>query len=229
MRKLFIGNKNYSSWSLRPWVLMRALCIPFEEVLVPFDGVDNYQRFKAFAPNGRVPCLEDDQGVVWDSMAITEVLAEDHPEVWPIDRAARRFARAAAAEMHSGFQSLRSACPMICSATFSMLAIPDGLSRELTRLDEIFSEGIVQFGGPYLAGRQFTAVDASFVPVAIRVIHYGLPVSKQSRDYCNQSLKMPAVVEWLDAAIQEPWFDLEEETAARRLANLLEDVRPLTR
>ena len=102
MRKLFIGNKNYSSWSLRPWVLMRALCIPFEEVLVPFDGVDNYQRFKAFAPNGLVPCLEDDQGVVWDSMAITEVLAEDHPEVWPIDRAARRFARAAAAAFAAG-------------------------------------------------------------------------------------------------------------------------------
>ena len=114
MYTLYIGNKNYSSWSLRPWVLMRALSIPFEERLVPFEEGSNWNRFRAFSPNGRVPCLHDGTKVIWDSLAITEYLAERHAGVWPGDVDVRAWARSVAGEMHSGFAELRNRCTMNC-------------------------------------------------------------------------------------------------------------------
>ena len=115
MYTLYIANKNYSSWSLRPWLLMRALSIPFEEQLVAFEEGSNWARFREFAPNGRVPCLHDDGIVVWDSLGITEYLAERHSGVWPESAQARAWARSASAEMHSGFDALRGLCPMNCA------------------------------------------------------------------------------------------------------------------
>ena len=123
MLDLYIANKNYSSWSLRPWMLLNMLGIAFTEHLTPFDGHNNFQRFKLFSPNGKVPCLHDAGLVVWDSLAIIEHLAERHEMVWPHDVAAKTYARSASSEMHAGFDSLRGQCPMICSARFQLRSV----------------------------------------------------------------------------------------------------------
>lgn len=164
MKQLYIGNKNYSSWSLRPAVLMRSLEIPFEEVLVPFDGPDNYQRYKAFSPNGRVPCLHDDNEIIWDSLAIIEYLGERNKQVWPTSGPARAFARSASSEMHAGFHVLRAHCPMICSAQFQIRELSPGLRRDLSRLDDLFCEGLTRFGGDFYRARVFLRWMRSFVP-----------------------------------------------------------------
>ena len=140
MYQLHIANKNYSSWSLRPWVLMTELGIEFEEHFQPFESEDNFEKFRTFSPTGKVPCLVDGDTVVWDSLAIAEYLAERHPGTWPEDNAARAFARCAAAEMHSGFPDLRTICPMNCAITVEMAGVPEGLQRDINRIDELFSQ-----------------------------------------------------------------------------------------
>ena len=227
MKQLYIGNKNYSSWSLRPAVLMRSLEIPFEEVLVPFDGPDNYQRYKAFSPNGRVPCLHDDNEIIWDSLAIIEYLGERNKQVWPTSGPARAFARSASSEMHAGFHVLRAHCPMICSAQFRIRELSPGLRRDLSRLDDLFCEGLTRFGGDFLSGARFSAVDAFFCPVAIRVVNYALQLSQPSLDYCHRLLALDAMRDWMSAARKEPWFDETEEATARIHADFLEDKRTL--
>src|SRR6185369_969787 len=183
MYDLFIANKNYSSWSLRPWVLMRELALPFREHLVPFGGSANAVEFKRFSPTGKVPCLVDGEITVWDSLAITEYLGERHAGVWPADTAARAFARCAAAEMHSGYFALRNQCPMNCGLRVTLGPINGDLERELARLDELWGEGLDRFGGPFLGGAGFSAVDAFFAPVAFRVLTYDPPLSDRARDY----------------------------------------------
>ncbi|GAB7204948.1 hypothetical protein OS31_19000 [Dickeya oryzae] len=164
MYQLHIANKNYSSWSLRPWILLKTLDIPFEEILTPFAPAPVQTAFKTFSPTGKVPCLVDDGITVWDSLSITEYLAEDVPAVWPQDKAARAWARSAAAEMHSGFNALRNQCSMSCGVRVELHAITPELQRDIDRLNQLWQEGIARFGGPFLAGAQFSAVDAFFRP-----------------------------------------------------------------
>ena len=138
---LYIANKNYSSWSLRPWVLLRELGIPFRENLVPFGGAQNPDAFRVFSPTGKVPCLVDGAITVWDSLAITEYVGERHAGVWPAEAAARAWARSAAAEMHSGFQALRNTCGMNCGVRVALNVIDTALQRDLARLESLWAEG----------------------------------------------------------------------------------------
>src|SRR5580658_8231839 len=174
MYVLYIANKNYSSWSLRPWILMRELGIPFEERLVPFEPGPVQKAFRAFSPTGRVPCLIDGATRVWDSLAITEYLAERQLDVWPANPEARAWARCAVAEMHSGFGALRSICSMSCGVRIRLQSIPEALANDLERIEQLWNEGLESFGGPFLAGNRFTAVDAFFAPVAFRIQTYSL-------------------------------------------------------
>src|SRR3982750_678345 len=138
MYDLYIANKNYSSWSLRPWVLMRELAIPFREILVPFGGAQNPDAFRTFSPTGKVPCLVDGPITVWDSLAITEYVGERHAGVWPTELVARAWGRSASAEMHSGFFGLRSACSMNCGIRVTLRPIEPPLNRDLARLEELW-------------------------------------------------------------------------------------------
>ncbi|WP_446470796.1 glutathione S-transferase family protein [Xenorhabdus stockiae] len=205
MYKLWIANKNYSSWSLRPWILLKALNIPFNEQLSYFeDGKSSHEKFKAFSPTGLVPCLVDGDITVWDTLAITEYVAEEHAQVWPEDRTARAWARSAAAEMHSSFTALRQICAMNCTKIIALTEISPELQRDISRLDELWSEGLSRFGGEWLAGNSFTAVDAFFAPVAFRARTYGLKFSPASQAWIDRFLKHPAMMEWLKAAQKEP-------------------------
>jgi glutathione S-transferase len=225
MYQLYIANKNYSSWSLRPWVLMRGLGIPFEEQLSVFEDGSNWERFRMFSPNGRVPCLHDGDTVVWDSLAIAEYLAERHAGVWPDDPAPRAWARCAAAEMHSGFGELRAQCSMSCGQRVELRELGAGLMADITRVDELWSEGIVRFGGPYLAGARFGAVDAFYAPVVFRVQSYELPLGESARAYADLMLALPAMREWYDAALAETWRDPSHERDVRAVGTVRADYR----
>lgn len=225
MYELYIANKNYSSWSLRPWVLMTTLGIPFTEHLVPFSAGHNWQAFRRFSPNGKVPCLVADGQAVWDSLAITEYLAERHTAVWPDDGQARAWARCAAAEMHSGFTALRGQCPMSVGVRVQLHQITPALARDIARVDELWSEGLQRFGGPFLAGERFTAIDAFFAPVAFRIQTYGLNFSKVSVDYAARLLALDSMKRWTAAALAEPWRDPEHEEEAAELGVQTADLR----
>lgn len=202
-QELYIANKNHSSWSLRPWVLMRHLGIDFVERLVPFAADGQANPFTDFSPSGKVPCLSDGGVVVWDSLAIVEYLAEQWPRVWPAEKTARAWARSAASEMHSGFQALRTVCPMDCAARIRIDLPAPGLAKDLARVDDLWRQGLSRFGGPFLAGADFTAADAFFAPVAFRVQTYGLPLSDASNAYVQRLLALPAMQEWYAAALKE--------------------------
>ena len=224
MYQLYIANKNYSSWSLRPWLLMRQLNIPFTEQLQQF-AADNYHSFRTFSPTGKVPCLHDDAIVVWESLAIVEYLAERHPGVWPEDAAARNFARSACSEMHAGFSTLRSVCTMNCGVRVALQDPPAALGKELQRLDELWQQGLQQFGGPFLAGEQFTAVDAFFAPVAFRIQSYGLQLSEPSMAYAQRLLDLPAMQQWYEAALDESWREVSHEAENGLYGRVLVDYR----
>ncbi|MFN3819820.1 glutathione S-transferase family protein [Blastomonas sp.] len=222
---LFTANRNYSSWSLRPWVLMRGLGIDFEDRLVPFGGPDNSAEFRSFAPNGKVPCLHDDGTVVWDSLAIIEYLAERHQGVWPSDATARAWARCAAAEMHSGFSALRNICPMSVGVRAQLHDIPPALQADIDRISEIFCEGLDRFSGPWLAGTDFTAVDAFFAPVAFRVRTFGLRLDDRTAAWVGRMLGHPAMFAWESAALAETWRDLAHEAEIADAATIAADYR----
>jgi len=225
MYTLYIANKNYSSWSLRPWVLMRALAIPFEERLFPLQQGSCWDSYRTFSPNGRVPCLHDGEQVIWDSLAIVEYLAERHPGVWPDEATARTWARCVTSEMHSGFSALRGLCPMNCGLRVELREIPPALQADLSRVDEIWTEGTRRFGGPYLCGTGFTAADAFFAPVAYRVQTYGLPLSGPAQAYADLLLAHPAMQDWYASALIEPWREENHEQEARSAGAILEDQR----
>ncbi len=225
MYQLYIANKNYSSWSLRPWVLMRELGIEFEERLRHFEAEDNFHRFRQFSPSGKVPCLVDGDCPVWDSLAIVEYLAERHDGVWPAAGQARTFARCAAAEMHSSFQTLREVCPMNCSIKVELTEISPALQKDVERIDELWCEGLKRFGGDFLSGEAFTAVDAFFCPVACRFNSFDLPLSAPARAYCERLLSTRAMVEWYEAAIREPWIEQSAEDGMRAIGRVISDAR----
>jgi len=222
---LFTANRNYSSWSLRPWLLMRALEIPFDDRLVPFAGPDNSEEFRSFAPNGKVPCLHDDDIVVWDSLAIVEYLAERHDGVWPADPVARAWARCAAAEMHSGFSPLRNICPMSVGVRAELIAVPPALQNDIDRIGALFAQGLDRFGGPWLAGSDFTAVDAFFAPVAYRVRSFGLAIGEKGQAWVNRMLDHPAMLDWEAAALAETWRDPAHEDEIAGVATITGDYR----
>ncbi|MBF9232125.1 glutathione S-transferase family protein [Microvirga alba] len=225
MYELFIANKNYSSWSLRPWVLMKELAIPFEERMVPFAALSNWDRFRDFSPTGKVPCLTDAGTVVWDSLAIAEYLAERHPGVWPAEAQARAWARCAAAEMHSGFGVLRERCTMNCGIRVRIDEMTPALEQDIARLNELWNEGLRRFGGPFLAGNAFSAVDAFFAPVAFRAQTYGLKLDEAAAAYVKRLLALPAMQSWQEAALAETWREPGHEDEARRAGTWLEDRR----
>lgn len=219
---LHIANKNYSSWSLRPWVLMRELGLAFEERMHVFGSGES---FFDFSPSGKVPCLHAGEIVVWDSLAIAEFLADSHAGVWPSDPHARAWARCAAAEMHAGFAELRSRCSMSCGIRVRLHEISEGLLRDIARIDALWSEGLQRFGGPFLAGSRFGAVDAFFAPVAFRVQTYGLELSAPAREYAERLLALDSMQLWSMQALAEPWRDAGHELELGRAGALLEDFR----
>ncbi len=225
MYTLYIANKNYSTWSLRPWVLMRTLGIEFQEQLVPLGSRAEAGGFRRFSPSGKLPCLIDDGFVVWDTLAIAEYLAEHHPGVWPIHAKARAWARCAAAEMHSGFGSLRERCPMSLGIRVRLDHVPPALTRDIDRIDELWCEGLGSFGGPFLAGEGFTAVDAFFAPVTFRAQIYSLALSEPAAAYAERVRGLPAMRDWYAAALLETWREPEQEGEAERAGFWLEDLR----
>ncbi len=225
MTTLYIANKNYSSWSLRPWLLMKELSIPFDEDIRPLLEGSCWDSYREFSPNGRVPCLHDGGTVVWESLAIVEYLAERHQGVWPQDRAARTWARCAASEMHAGFSALRNECPMCCGVRVEMKSISPALQHDLDRIDELWSEGLERFGGPFLAGDAFCAVDAFFAPVAFRIQTYRLRLGDTAAAYAQRLLNLGFMREWYEAGLQESWRELSHDQEITEAGTLIADLR----
>ena len=227
MLKLYIGNKNYSSWSMRPWVLLTQAGIPFEEVMARFDSFAPDSDFKKIigpvSPVGKVPALVDADLAVWDTLAIAEYLAEKFPDkqLWPADVKARARARSICAEMHSGFAALRSACPMNIEASLpeiGQLAWRDkpAVRADVARLVAMWSELLAQHGGPMLFGT-FSVADAYFSPVVMRLKTYALPVPEAIAAYMARVCALPGVKAWVEGALAEHDFrDFEEPFRLQR-------------
>ena len=218
MLKLYIGNKNYSSWSMRPWVLLTQTGIAFDEVMVrfgddPFTADSSFKQVIATVnPTGRVPVLVDDTLAVWDTLAIAEYVAEKFPEkhLWPQSVAARARARSVCAEMHSGFTSLRSACPMNIEATLPDIGAiiwrdKPGVRADVTRIVSMWTELLAQHKGPMLFG-EFSIADAYFAPVCMRLRSYALPVPANISNYIQHVCALPGVKAWLSDALAEKDF-----------------------
>ncbi|MGY2052151.1 glutathione S-transferase family protein [Methylobacterium sp. JK268] len=209
MPTLVIANKRYSSWSLRPWLMLRQAGIAFEEVLIPLDREDTRERILAHSPAGRVPVLIDGGVTVWESLAILDYAAETWPEagVWPSDRAARALARAISAEMHAGFAALRSALPMNLGRRYAARDRGAAVAADIGRIQAIWRDARARFGqgGPFLFGA-FGAADAMFAPVVTRFDTYAVAVDPEIRAYMDAVLGLPAFREWRDAALREPWI-----------------------
>ncbi len=223
--KLYIGNKNYSSWSLRPWVLMHMLGIDFEEILVPFEGSGPQRAFQEFSPSGKVPCLVDGRLTVWDSLAIIEFLAERHPAAWPANREVRAWARSASAEMHSGFPLIRGVCSMSCGQRIRLEDPPAGLDTEWRRVESLWAEGLDRFGGPYLAGGDFTAVDAMYAPVAFRILGYSPALAPEALDYASRLRALPPMRRWYTEALAETFRDVDHDREIEAVGAVLQDLR----
>ncbi len=227
MLKLFVGNKNYSSWSMRPWVLLRQAGIAFEEELVRFDSFDADSRFKqtisGVSPTAKVPVLVDEELASWDTLAIAEYLAELHPEkqLWPQDRAARARARSICAEMHSGFTGLRGNCPMNIEASLPEVGAliwrdKPAVRSDVQRLVQMWSGLLEEHGGPMLFGG-FSIADAYFAPVCMRFKTYALPLPQPIADYVQRVHDLPGVAAWIAGALAEQDFlDFEEPYRPKR-------------
>jgi glutathione S-transferase len=206
MLKIVLGNKNYSSWSMRPWIALRHTGAPFEETVVPLDLPDTAANIKRWSPSGRVPALIDGELTVWDSIAICEYLNEKFPaaRLWPADPAARAVARSVSAEMHSGFQALREHCLMRIRSSFPAAPLRDDVARDVVRVKEIWTDCRRRFGkeGPYLFGA-FSIADAMYAPVVTRFRTYALPIEGAAREYADALWDDPAVREWVQAARDE--------------------------
>jgi len=203
---LVIGNKNYSSWSLRPWLLMKQSGLAFQEVRVPLYVAGSKETLRTYAPSGKVPVLLDGAVTVWDSLAISEYLAERHPEpqLWPADSAQRAVARSISAEMHSGFAPLRTNMTMNCRGFFPGLGRTVEVAADIERIQRIWTDCRERFGlsGPYLFGA-FTVADAMYAPVVLRFKTYAVQLSPIAQEYANTVLALPALQEWIEAALAE--------------------------
>lgn len=211
---LVIANKLYSSWSLRPWLLLRQLGLPFDEVLVPLHRSETAAAIRRYSPAGKVPVLVDGEVAVWDSLAIVEYAAERWPEagIWPRNPVARALARSISAEMHSGFTGLRRACPMNLGKSFARRDRGEQVARDVARIEDIWADARRRFGqdGPFLFGA-FTAADAMYAPVVARLDTYGIEVGARTRAYMDTILGSSAFREWREAALRESWvLDADE-------------------
>lgn len=225
MLRLIIGNKNYSSWSLRPWLALRMAEVPFEEELRPFIDHGSHDVFRAFSPTGRVPLLIDGDIKVWDSLAIVSHVAEAHPQLWPADRTGRAYAWAVSAEMHAGFSELRNVCTMNCGLRVQLHARSAALEGDLARIAEIWTTGLTRFGGPFLAGDRFTVADAFYAPVAFRLQTYGIALGAEADAYAARLRALPPMVEWYEAAIAETWREPVHEAEALAAGSIISDFR----
>jgi glutathione S-transferase len=205
---LYIANKLYSSWSLRPWLLMTTFSMPFDETVIPMYLPDSRARMLDIAPTGKVPCLVDGDVRIWESIAIVEYLAEAYPQkaVWPADRVVRAHARATASEMHAGFQALRSACPMNLGKRFHPRDLGSDVEDNVRRFEGLVSDARRRFGsgGDFLYGA-FTAADAMYAPLVTRLDTYQIRLAPQTRAYVDAVLALPAFQKSRDAALAEPW------------------------
>jgi glutathione S-transferase len=221
MLQLVIGNKNYSSWSMRPWVLMRQAGIAFEEIRLRFDAFTPDSAFhRALAqhtPAAKVPVLLIDGFAVWDTLAIAEALADHHPQLalWPRDALQRARARSLCAEMHAGFSALRNHCPVNIEASLPevgarVIAEQEGVRADLARIDAMWSQQLAQSGGPFLFGA-FSIADAYYAPVVARLRTYALPLSDAARAYAERVWASPGVAAWVaDALAERDFLDFEE-------------------
>jgi glutathione S-transferase len=207
MPTLVIANKCYSSWSLRPWLLMKQLGIPFDEIVIPLDLPDTKAKVLAHSPAGKVPILIDGDVTVWESIAIMEYIGDAFAPVWPSDRDARAMARSVAAEMHAGFSALRSACPMNLGRKFAQKDRGEAVARDVARFSEIVRRARERFGagGPFLFGA-FSAADAMYAPLVTRLDTYSIAIDATTRAYVDAILALPAFQEWRSAALQEEWI-----------------------
>lgn len=212
MVRLYIGNKNYSSWSLRPWLGMKVAGLPFEEVLVPFDMAAGNPKFAAFSPTGKVPVLEDGDVSVWESLAILDHMARKHPDagLWPLDAEQRSQAMAMSCEMLSSFLQLRNDCPMNMRRERAKVAVSAGLAKDVARVEELWASCLDASGGPFLFGR-FSVADAMYAPVVNRLDVYGFDVSPVTQAYMDTMKALTAWKEWEAAGRAEPWIVEEDE------------------
>jgi glutathione S-transferase len=206
--KLLIGNKNYSSWSMRPWIAMKVAGIPFAEEVISLDDPGFRGRVLQVSPTGKVPALADGDVHVWESLAILDYLAERFPQaaLWPADPRARGLARAVAAEMHAGFGPLRRHCPMNMWRTVSRRELPSEVAADVVRIEAIWTDCRIRFGqgGAFLFGT-FGAADAMYAPVVSRFHTYGIEVGAAAHAYMEAIMALPAWSQWREAALKEPW------------------------
>ena len=209
---LFVGNKNYSSWSMRPWMAMTAAGIDFEDVVIPFDFAAGNPEIRAVSPTGKVPLLRHGDFLVWESLAIIDYVAELFPDagVWPADRHARARARSYSMEMLSGFRALRGACPMNIRRAKKALDVAEDVRADVARIETIWRQALAQSGGPFLFGA-FTAADAMYAPVVNRFDVYDLVADPETLGYMNRVKAHPAFLKWEEAARAEPWVVIEDE------------------
>ena len=222
---LVTANRNYSSWSLRPWLLMTALEIVFEDRIEPFLTPVNYDAFRAFSPTGQVPVLIDGTRTVWDSLGIVLYLAERHDGVWPAGEEARAWAICAVAEMHGGFSALRNERTMNVGVRVDAAAGSAALDRDVARMTELWAEGLDRFGGPWLAGADFTAVDAFYAPVAFRVRTYGIDVGPAGLAWVERIIAHPAMRDWEATALAETWREESHEADLAACGSITADFR----
>lgn len=214
MLTLAIGNKAYSSWSLRPWILLTEMGIPFAEDFIPLDTPEFVTRVAAYSAGKTVPILKDGDVTVWESLAIIDYVAELNPDkaIWPRDQKARAYARAIAAEMHAGFTALRSACPMNIRKRFAARDRGPGVVKDVARIEHLWSEARCRFGagGPFLFGA-FSAADAMYAPVVTRLATYSIPVQAETRAYMDAVLNTASFRAWQTAAMAEPFIVAADE------------------
>jgi glutathione S-transferase len=210
--KLIIGNKNYSSWSLRPWIAMKVAAIPFEEEVISLNAPDFKPRVSTVSGTGKVPALVDGEVKVWESLAILEYLAEKFPAagLWPADATARAHARAIAAEMHAGFEPLRRHLPMNMWRPVKERELTPEVQANVRRIEAMWSDCRERYGGPFLFGR-FGAADAMYAPVVARFATYAVPLGAVAQAYADAVRALPAWAEWRAAALKEPWVLAEDE------------------
>lgn len=226
MYELITANRNYSSWSLRPWILMKGLGIAFTDRIEPFTKPTNYVDFRSFSPTGQVPALLHEGRTVYDSLGITLYLADRHQRVWPENADARAWAQCAVAEMHSGFAALRNDCTMNVGVRVTPKPMSEALKANVARLRELFEEGLTKFGSPWLAGADFSAVDAFFAPVAFRIRTYGLDVGA-GQAWVDHMLAHPAMRDWESQALAECWREEGHEAELAEAGVITADYRQI--
>jgi glutathione S-transferase len=225
MFELRIANKNYSSWSLRPWLLMKDRGIPFVEKLHYFSSPGTPNTFDTLSPSAKMPVLVSNGFSIWDTLSIVEYLAEEYSDVWPSEKINRAWARSACAEMHSSFFALRNECSMSVGVRVRLHQMSTALHSDIARIESLWADGFDRFEGIWLAGDQFSAVDAFFGPVAFRFRTYGILLGDRSQAYVERLLSHPAMIEWERDALNETVRDESHDMEIERMGLIIKDFR----